>query len=62
MKKHIDTAKTVVDLIGVAVNAGIAIADARRRAREEEQKKSDDAKDRRIKELERQLAEKGKSP
>ncbi len=51
-----DQIKAAADLAKLVVDAGIAIADARRRAREEEEKRQGDAKDKRIAELEAELA------
>ncbi|GAC1660292.1 MAG: hypothetical protein PVS2B1_17130 [Candidatus Dormibacteraceae bacterium] len=36
---RVDTAKTLVDIAKTIVDCGIAIADARRRAREEQERK-----------------------
>ena len=45
---RIDNIKSAVDLAKVVIDAGIAIADARRRAREEQAKRDADEKDKRI--------------
>ena len=45
---RLDNIKSAVDLAKVVIDAGIAIADARRRAREEQAKRDADEKDKRI--------------
>jgi hypothetical protein len=52
---RIDNIKSAVDLAKVVIDAGIAIADARRRAREEQAKRDADEKDKRIAALEAEL-------
>lgn len=52
----IENIKAVVDLAKVVVDAGIALADARRRSRAEAEARQESEKDKRIKELEAQLA------
>ena len=54
MGKRIDTVKGVVDIASTVVNAAVAIATARR---EHKKQKTEDDKDKKIRELERQLAD-----
>ena len=56
MPVKIDTIKTAVDIASTLVNAGVALADARRRVREEQEKRAANEKDRRIRELETENA------
>ena len=52
---RLDNIKSAVDLAKVVIDAGIALADARRRAREEQAKRDADEKDKRIAALEAEL-------
>lgn len=52
----LDNVKAAADLAKLAIDAAIAVADARRRQREEDAKRASDEKDRRIKELEAENA------
>jgi hypothetical protein len=52
---RLDNIKSAVDLAKVVIDAGIALADDRRRAREEQAKRDADEKDKRIAALEAEL-------
>jgi hypothetical protein len=51
----LDNIRSAVDLAKVVIDAGIALADDRRRAREEQAKRDADEKDKRIAALEAEL-------
>lgn len=57
----LDTLKTIAEITKLAIDGGVAVVDARRREREERERKaaaqSDEQKDRRIRELEAELAQ-----
>lgn len=58
----LDQVKSAVDLAKVVIDAGIALADARRRSREEKAKREADDKDKRIAALEAELAKAKAAP
>jgi hypothetical protein len=59
MMGKLDTVKLVVDIANTIHSAAIALSDAKARREKERREREDEAKDKRIKELEAQLAAKG---